>query len=169
MRTLLLDNTYFPVKVINWQKAMILWLTGRAEVVDVYSEIDIRAPSESFKLPKILRLFGRHRSGQQVKLTRFNLFHRDHFTCQYCLRVFHLKELTVDHIIPISRGGQSTWENLVTACSKCNGKKGSMLPAEAKMYPKSKPRIPGWSPQLCLRLKESDPPEWVEWFGKAVA
>ena len=170
MRTLLLDNTFFPVRIISWQKAMILWLTGRAEVVDIYSEIDIRSSSESFKLPKILRLYNRHRTIKEVKFCRFNVFYRDRFQCQYCGDSFNHKELTFDHVVPQSRGGKTTWTNIVTACNECNSRKGNKLPKEAGMFPMTKPFIPKWTPQLCLRLKKDDPQEWWAWFpGKKVS
>ena len=164
MRTLLLDCTYFPIKVVSWQRAMILWLTGRAEVVDVYEEIDIRSPRMQFKLPKILRLLARHKSTLKVRLTRFHVFTRDDFTCQYCARQFSMKELTLDHLVPLSRGGKTSWENVVTACQKCNGKKGNLLPAEAHMYPKNRPHVPKWTPQLVLRLTDQDPLEWRDYL-----
>jgi len=164
MRTLLLDSTYFPIKVVNWQHAMILWLTGRAEVVDVYENIDIRSPRMDYKLPKVLRLLARHRSSLKVRLTRFNVFHRDGFRCQYCTKEFGLKELTIDHIIPLSRGGKTCWENVVSSCSRCNGKKGNMLPDEANMYPQTRPSVPRWTPQFVFRMTDKDPLEWREYL-----
>ena len=100
MRTLLLDCNYFPVKIISWQKAMILFLTERAEVVDAYEDKVIRSVSSSFKLPKVLRLFQTHKLSQNVKFTRMNVFFRDFFQCQYCSVKLPASELTFDHIIP---------------------------------------------------------------------
>lgn len=165
MRTLLLDNTFSPVRVISWQKAMILWVAGRAEVVDVYQDIDIRSPKKTFKLPKTLRLFARHYSRKFVKLTRFNLFYRDRFICQYCGKKFNYNDLTFDHIVPKSKGGNTDWKNIVAACTKCNSKKADKLPKEAHMYPLSSPKIPKWTPSICLKLKDDDPEEWFSWFS----
>ncbi len=168
MRTLVLDSTFFPVRVVGWEKAMILFLTGRAEIVDEYSEIMIRSPGKAFNLPKILRLFGRHRVIPQVRFCRFNVFYRDKFKCQYCAKRFSAKDLTFDHLIPQSRGGDTNWKNIVTACHKCNCRKGDKMPEEAHMYPLKIPIAPRWSPQLCLRLKAEDPEEWHNWFPGAI-
>jgi 5-methylcytosine-specific restriction endonuclease McrA len=164
MRTLLLDNTYFPIKVLSWQKAMILWLTGRAEVVDVYEEIDINSPRMTYKLPKVLKLLCRHKSTMKVRFTRLHVFSRDDFTCQYCVKEFSYGELTLDHIVPLSRGGQTSWENVVSACKKCNGRKGNKMPDEAKMYPNKRAQGPRWTPQLVLRLTDNDPLEWRDYL-----
>jgi 5-methylcytosine-specific restriction endonuclease McrA len=139
-------------------------LTGRAETVTDYSNLSIRSSHDSFRLPKILRLFSLHQAKKHVKFCRFNVLHRDDFKCQYCLGKFSLKDLTLDHVIPTSRGGKNTWDNVVTACSKCNGKKGNRLPKEAGMKLHKVPKRPSWSPQIILKLKEDDPDEWWDWF-----
>ncbi len=167
MRTLLLDNTYFPIKIVSWQRAMILLLTGRAEMVVEYPDIQIKTVNQSFSLPKILKLNSRHLSEKTPKFTRLNVYLRDRFTCQYCANLFGTHQLTFDHVIPISRGGPTTWENIVTACAQCNTRKGNKTPKEANMALLRHPRPPGWSPTLCLKIKEGDPVEWFEWFPKS--
>lgn len=172
MRTLLLDQSYFPVKIINWQKAMILLLTDRAEMVDQYNHIDIRSVNHCFKLPKVLRLFSRHKTKHQVRFTRYNVFWRDSWTCQYCSIKHPASKLTFDHLIPRSKGGGTSWENIVTCCRPCNVKKGNKSAEEAKMLPLKEPRKPSWSPHICLRMKEEDPEEWFNWlpqFSKSSA
>ncbi len=164
MRTLLLDNGYFPVQIIGWQKAMILWLTGRAEVIESYQDQKIRSPSSIFPLPKILRLFARHRVISYIKFSRFNVFLRDECTCQYCGHKKDMKNLTFDHVVPQSRGGQTSWANIVTACADCNSRKGNKLLNEAGMRLLKKPGPPAWNAKVCLKLKESDPMEWTFWF-----
>ena len=165
MRTLVLDSTYFPVRIINWQKAMILLLSGRAEIVTVYDDRVIQGVTESFELPKILRLYARHKSDRKVRFSRHNVFWRDSFQCQYCLKKHLTSQLTIDHVLPQSRGGKTTWENIVTCCSPCNTKKGNKLPHEAGMKLNKVPKTPKWSPQLYLRLTNEDPQEWMQWFG----
>ncbi len=147
---------------------MILWFTGRAEIVDVYDEININAPNDSFKLPKILRLFNRDLSRRQVKFNRFNVFFRDRFTCQYCGQKGSVRELTLDHVIPQSRGGKANWKNIVTACHPCNSKKGNRLLKETRMRLLHKPVSPAWTPQLILKLKDGDPEEWWGWFPNGI-
>lgn len=167
MRTLLLDSTYFPIKVISWQKAIILIVTGRAEVVDEYNDITIRSVSLSIQLPKVLRLFGRHQNIQTVKFSRENVFFRDKYQCQYCLARPHPTDLTFDHVVPLSRNGTTCWENIVTCCKSCNSKKGARTPSEANMKLNKIPRRPNWTPELCLRLKEDDPEEWWEFIPRS--
>tara|TARA_X000000950_G_C13687800_1_gene566733 strand:- start:325 stop:777 length:453 start_codon:yes stop_codon:yes gene_type:complete len=143
---------------------MILMVSGRAETIIDYNSISINSTHISFKLPKILRLFNIHQSKKTVKFSRFNILYRDNFQCQYCTKQFHHKDLTLDHIIPTSRGGRNTWDNVVAACSKCNSKKGSKSVSEAGMKLMKKPKRPGWSPQIVLKLKNDDPTEWWDWF-----
>lgn len=169
MKTLLLDNSYLPVRIIDWRKAMILFLTGRAEVIEEYGDIDIRSISQSFKLPKVLRLFAHFKRFNRVKFSRHNVFVRDKFTCQYCLAVLKAKELTLDHVIPRSRGGKTKWENVVTSCSKCNHKKGSKLPEEFHLKLQKRPKKPNWAPSMSIQVAPSDPKEWMNWlFGQKV-
>jgi 5-methylcytosine-specific restriction endonuclease McrA len=164
MRTLLLDCNYFPVKIISWQKAMILFLTQRAEVVEEYPEHRIHTVSTFYKLPKILRLFQTHKLSQNVKFNRMNVFFRDQFKCQYCAIQLPASELTFDHIIPVSKKGQTTWDNVVTCCKKCNAMKGSKSLSASGMHLIKIPKKPRWSPELCLRVLEDDPIEWWNFF-----
>jgi 5-methylcytosine-specific restriction endonuclease McrA len=166
LRTLLLDSSYFPVRVINWQKAMILLISGRAEVVDEYSNIKIRSVTQSFQLPKVLRLFGMHQGSKMVRFSRYNVFWRDQLTCQYCGHQDHSTNLTFDHVIPVSRGGPTNWSNVVTCCKPCNMKKANRTPEEASIRLLKKPQRPKWTPHLCLKLKDNDPDDWLHWFPK---
>jgi 5-methylcytosine-specific restriction endonuclease McrA len=167
MRTLVLDSTYFPVKIVGWQKAMILLITGRAEIVTEYEDSIIRSVSQSFQLPKILRLNNKHKAQKKVKFTRMNVFWRDAFKCQYCLIQLPANNLTFDHVVPSSKGGGTTWENVVTCCPGCNTKKGDKSLQQAGMKLYKKPIQPDWSPQLCLRLKVDDPVEWYDWLPQS--
>ena len=164
MRVLLLDSTYFPVKVIEWQRAMVLLFSGRAEVVTEYSDKKIQSVKRSFSLPKVLRLHNRHKTSHQIKFTRLNVFWRDRFTCQYCDLKLPIKSLTFDHVLPQSKGGPTNWENIVTCCRSCNTTKGSKLLHETHLELVAIPKRPSWSPNLCLRLKKDDPEEWFNWF-----
>ena len=169
MRTLLLDCNYFPVKIINWQKAMILLLTDRAEVVDEYEDHLIRTVKTSYRLPKILRLFQTHKISFNVKFTRTNVFFRDKIQCQYCLINLPAHELTFGHIIPVSQNGPTSWENVVTCCKTCNGKKGSKSLKMSGLILLKPAKRPRWSAELCLRLNDDDPSEWWSFFPQIVA
>jgi 5-methylcytosine-specific restriction endonuclease McrA len=149
---------------------MILFLTGRAELVDQYHDRKIRTVSTSYPLPKILRLFQNHRLCFNVKFTRMNVFYRDNYQCQYCSIKLPIGELTFDHVVPVSQGGPTNWENVVTCCKSCNFKKGAKSLNEAKMKLLTRPKRPSWSAELCLRLKDDDPIEWWDFFPtKSVA
>ena len=167
MRTLVLDSSFFPVKIVDWKRAMLLLLTGRAEIVDEYDDLIIRSPEKEHTLPKILRLFSKHQQKYNVKFTRINVYTRDKFTCQYCHTRFQMKDLTFDHVIPQSKGGKTSWENIVTCCRDCNGKKGAKSLNEFGRKLLKTPKRPSWSPVLCLRMKESDPLEWGHWIPGA--
>jgi 5-methylcytosine-specific restriction endonuclease McrA len=93
-----------------------------------------------------------------------NVFYRDNYSCQYCNTRLALPELTFDHVVPVSQGGPTNWDNVVTCCKKCNSKKGAKSLKEANMKLLKKPKRPSWSPELCLRLKEDDPIEWWDFF-----
>ncbi len=164
MRTLLLDSGYSPVKIVGWQKAMILFLTGRAEVVEEHGDVDIRSISESYKLPKVLRLFSHFQKFHRVKFNRNNVFLRDKFQCQYCLTELKVKQLTLDHVVPRSRGGKTEWENVVTCCPPCNHKKGNKMPEEFSLALVRGPQRPRWGPGIALRLDPADPENWPKWL-----
>jgi 5-methylcytosine-specific restriction endonuclease McrA len=116
-QTLLLDSTYYPLQMIDWKKALSLFFTERAEVVEHHLDVDIKSTNDSYKLPKVMRLFCKIGDIHTVKFNRLNVFYRDNFTCQYCQGKFKSKELTLDHVYPKSRGGPSDWENIVSACA----------------------------------------------------
>lgn len=143
---------------------MILLLTGRAELVEEYEDKTIRSVNQSYNLPRILRLFNKHKSSKNVRFTRQNVFWRDSHICQYCGCKFSSSDLTFDHVIPSSKGGLTNWENIVSACHPCNTKKGSSTPEQAGMRLIKKPKEPKWTPEICLRLKEDDPLEWHQWL-----
>lgn len=152
--TLLLNATYEPLRVVHWQKAITLLCQGKVEVLE-FHEKDIRGVSITFRLPSVLRLLkmvklkSQHRS---VKFSRINIFTRDRYTCQYCQKPHKTEDLTFDHVVPIAKGGQKTWENIVTACWRCNNKKSGRTPEEAGMHLRKRPTKPRWSPAMTLML-----------------
>lgn len=112
----------------------------------------IHTPSFPFMLPEVIVLNRYHRMPPRtVRFNRRNIFTRDSFTCQYCGKRPPKDELTIDHVIPVSRGGKSTWDNVVLACTKCNVKKSNKLPVECGMHPAVKPVKPAWLATLIPR------------------
>lgn len=164
MKTLLVDCNYFPVKVISWQKAITLLYQGKAQSLIDYSELRIHSQTISFALPKILKLNGKHRLLFTIKFTRENVFYRDNYTCQYCGERLKENQLTFDHVIPASKGGPTTWQNVVTACKPCNFKKGPTLLENTNLRLLKKPVVPKWSPELVIKLHDDDPLEWFEFL-----
>jgi 5-methylcytosine-specific restriction endonuclease McrA len=146
-RTLLLNSTYEPLKVITWQRAVTLMWLGKVEVIREYDGY-IRAVTFKIKMPAVVRLLRFiRRKRPQVSFSRRNLFLRDHNSCQYCGKERDTSELTYDHVTPRSQGGRTEWANIVTACVDCNRRKGGRTPEQAGMrlmrHPKRPEHLPG--------------------------
>jgi 5-methylcytosine-specific restriction endonuclease McrA len=133
--------SYFPLSTWNWQDAVKAVFLDRVSVLSEY-EREVRSPSFSMRLPSVIALRDFIPSARMPAFTRFNVFLRDGFTCQYCEARRPAPELTFDHVIPRARGGRTSWENVVTACGSCNLRKGSKLPRECHMIPHQEPRRP---------------------------
>jgi len=140
-RVLILNQSYEPVSICSAKKAMLMLILSKAELVAKLDGKVIHSPSVSFAHPSVIRLYKYYRVPYRtIELSRKNIMRRDNYRCQYCGKKTHT--LTIDHIIPKSRGGMDTWDNLVSACVKCNNKKGNRTPEEAKMPLLRIPRKP---------------------------
>jgi 5-methylcytosine-specific restriction endonuclease McrA len=139
-QVLVLNATYEPINVCTLQRAIVLVLKNKAEVVERGAR-RLRTATSAFIEPLVIRLvyYVRVPRFQARRISRRAVFARDGHSCQYCGSG---SRLTVDHVVPKSRGGNSSWENVVTACAPCNTRKGDRLPAEIDMHPRSKPRAP---------------------------
>lgn len=115
--------SYFPLSLWSWQDTIKAVFLDRVNIVSEYDEI-IRSPGFSMKLPSVISLKEYIKSQKSPVFSRFNVFLRDKFSCQYCGSG---EELTFDHLLPRSKGGETNWDNVVTACSACNVKKGGKL------------------------------------------
>ena len=133
--------SYFPLSIWSWQDAVKAVFLDRVSVISEYDRM-IHSPSFEMRLPSVIALKEYVPAARRPAFTRFNVFLRDHFHCQYCNGDFATNELTFDHVVPKSRGGRTTWENVVTACGSCNLLKGSRLPRESGMYPRHRPVQP---------------------------
>ena len=163
--TLLLNATFEPLKVLAWKKAVVMVILGKVEVVEEY-ERSIRGVRFSIKLPAVIRLnrFIKRRT-PVVKFSRQNLYIRDRGKCQYCGASFEHKDLTYDHVLPRSKGGQTDWTNVVSCCTPCNLKKGGKTPEEAGMSLIRRPKAPIWIPLLNLSLGiEETPAPWKNYL-----
>ena len=130
--------SYYPLSLWSWQDSIKSVFLDRVSIVSYYDR-QIRSPSFSMKLPSVIALKSYIRPQSNPNFTRFNVFLRDKFSCQYC---GSKKELTFDHLLPRSKGGKTDWDNVVTACSNCNVKKGGRLLQKSGMVLNQKPFQP---------------------------
>ncbi len=140
---LVLNATYEPINVCTVRRAVVLLLKEKAELVE-RSTWDLHAESVSLARPVVIRLVSYvkvPRDTHKRKITRRAVFARDRWACQYCGS--ERDSLTVDHVIPRSKGGTSGWDNIVTCCAPCNRRKGDRLPRQANMVPRRPPSTPG--------------------------
>lgn len=165
-QTLVLNATYEPIKVIDWQRAITLWVQNKVEIIETHDR-EVRAVTFSFKLPSVVRLlyFVKMKHRPVVQFTRANIYQRDDFTCQYCVKRFEPDDLSFDHVIPQARGGRRGWENIVTACIGCNKRKAARTPEEAGMTLLRKPHRPSvLAPTMKVSLGYKTPANWYSWL-----
>jgi len=151
-RVLLLNASWEPLRIVSWQRAILLYFADKIEIVD-YFDAFIRSPNSEMQLPSVVRLkryIAPRRSSKILRFSRHHVFLRDRFKCVYCVKSFAMKELTLDHVVPVVRGGKRTWTNIVTSCVPCNQRKGARTPAEAGFKDFRLPKEPttGFLPDL---------------------
>ena len=159
-KVLVLNASYEPLNITSWRRAAVLIIKGKAERV----EHNGKTLYSDFLLPTVIRLRYYVRVPyKEIPLTRRNILHRDSYTCQYC--GYTGDELTLDHVIPRSRKGGDTWENMTTACVRCNVKKGNRTPKEANMPLRYTPRRPYSSLyfEVSKHLKSGMHAEWQKY------
>lgn len=179
-QTLVLNRSWVPVHVTPARRALTLVYIGHARAVDpkTYNLYDFESwldlsqtgngefryahtPSFRVRVPDVILLnifngFIRH----EVRFSRQSIFDRDGTTCQYCGKRFSRSRLTLDHVVPTSRGGADTWENLVVACHACNVRKADRTPDEASMPLIRKPKKPAWFPHFGMRIPRDQVQVW---------
>ncbi len=131
--------SYFPLSLWSWQEAVKAVFLSRVNVVSEYDRL-VHSPSIEMRLPSVISLKDYIHMSRRPAFTRFNVFLRDSFMCQYCNGGFASEELTFDHVVPRSRGGHTTWQNVVTACTACNLRKGNKLARASGVRPRPEPR-----------------------------
>ncbi len=190
---LVLNRMYMAVHVINVRRAFSLICRDLAEVIHLESgqyanynfeswrEISelrsqfkephedwIRAVNFEIQVPRVIRLLAYDRLPKQtVRFNRRNLFARDNNRCQYCGKRFPTSELSLDHVMPRSRGGETSWENIVCSCVSCNVRKGGRTPAEAHMHLVRQPHKPKRSPLLSMKLGNPKYESWKSFLDNA--
>jgi 5-methylcytosine-specific restriction endonuclease McrA len=164
-RVLVLNATYEPINVCTVRRAVILLLKEKAELLE-RATWELRSERATMARPMVIRLVhyvNVPRDTHRRKITRRAVFARDGWTCQYC---GSRTTLTVDHVIPRSKGGPSSWENIVASCAPCNRRKGDMTPVQANMHPARAPAAP--HPQVFIHVASPTIPlAWQPWLPAA--
>jgi 5-methylcytosine-specific restriction endonuclease McrA len=152
MSVLVLNATYEPLNIVSVRRATILLLKEKAEIVEA-AEAYMRAEHISLPVPLVIRLVAFVPVPRRLVLpvSRRTVLARDQFTCQYCGEQLGKSQLTIDHLLPRSRGGKTVWENVVVACGSCNRKKGDQTPDEANMVLRSRPTRPRYLALVLLQ------------------
>ena len=174
---LVLNRSYLPVHVTSVRRAFSLVYQGVARVVDEqyetfdfdsWRDLAIRAGDDSIgvvggliRVPRVILLIAFDRIPKRhVRFSRINVYGRDRSTCQYCGRRFPRTELNLDHVVPRSKGGRTTWQNVVCSCLDCNRRKGGRTPQQAGMRLIAPPRRPRWTPMVGVLAGRRGYPEW---------
>ncbi len=167
-KVLVLNQDFSAFSVCSVPKAFLLVYMNKAELVSQDGRVQLRTVSSAYPLPSIIRLnryVSRPFRGSGVVLNRRNVFRRDNNRCQYC---HSTRDLTLDHVRPRSRGGNTSWDNLVAACRKCNSKKGDFTPEEAGMMLLSKPFKPSFV-MFIRDFTERVSEDWLYYLGRKKA
>ncbi len=161
---ILLNGDYSYLCQIDWKRAICLVISEKAKVLK-YSDRMIHGVGKAFRVPAVMVLIKIVRSvyRNRVPFNKKNVLVRDQYTCVYCGR--RQKPLTIDHVIPVSRGGKTDFENCVTSCVTCNNKKGARTPSEAEMHLKRRPVQPTISEFIRIRLKQSGAYHYLQELG----
>ncbi len=169
MDTLVLSHAYVPVARVAWQRAVTLLWEGKVEVIEEYENRFVRSVTLEFKVPSVIRFLRKIRDRKRaVKFSRENVYARDKGSCQYCSSRVPRAEATYDHVTPRSQGGQTTWENVVIACTPCNQRKGGRTPEQAGMHLRVQPVKPKSLPdtlRLTFLFDKNAPPSWRQFFA----
>ena len=181
-KVLVLNKFYVPIQVTSVRRAFSLLYQGIVKAVnEQYETFDFQSWSElsiarqedglglidrSIRVPRVILLVGFDRLPKRhVRFSRFNIYARDHSTCQYCGRKLPRNELNLDHVVPRSKGGGSAWTNVVCCCHVCNFKKGGRTPDEAGMTLLRLPRKPAWTPFMTETFSLKRYREWLPFLS----
>lgn len=179
---LVLNRNYQPVHITNVKRAFSLLYQGIARAIDeqykLYAFEDwaalsatedcITTVNRSIRIPRVVVLSAyEYLPKGRVRFSRLNIYARDHDTCQYCARTLPRSELNLDHVLPRSQGGKTTWENVVCSCVPCNLKKGGRTPEQANMKLLKKPTRPRWTPLFRGALRRVTYKEWLPFLSLA--
>jgi len=155
--------SYLPLSTVQWKEAIRYMYHDKCSVLEWYDDWLVRSPTWETRVPAVIMLKEYVKKKTQVRFSKYNVYLRDQYTCLYCDEQLITSQLTLDHVIPLSRGGKTNFKNIVTACHSCNGRKGNRL----DMKPKYAPYQPGYwelvrkRKQLPYDIKH---PSWEQWI-----
>lgn len=182
---LILNKNWTPIRIATVRDALIALFEGRAKAISVddYGTYDFESWSKlaltkgepfiytatsTLRIPEIIVLNHYDKIPEpKVVFSRINIFRRDDYTCQYCSKKKATNKLTIDHVVPRSRGGKSTWTNCVVACWDCNSSKASKTLGESGLKLLRKPFKPEWTPRLVLKKVRNTPENWKKFLSEA--
>lgn len=167
-KVLLLNSTFEPMKVLTWQKAVMLYFGGKVKIIESYDDFDLGTQRFTMPCPAVVVLLKYvNLNNKKVTFSRTNVFSRDNYSCMYCSIQPGASNLTFDHVLPRSRGGRTEWENILTCCYPCNFHKADRTPAEAKMKPIKEPIRPHSFAALAKNFRTlTTPAEWETYLPK---
>lgn len=163
---LLLNSDYLPLTTIRWTKAMTLLFKDVVFPVQFYDDWTVSSAYDEHQVPAVIVLKNRVSFEEKIKFCAENIYIRDRYTCQYCARKLKGSELELEHVIPQSRGGKRTFDNIVASCSPCNAKKADRTPEEAGMKLLRPPRQPSnFQFRMFQVAKAMRHPSWEDYAG----
>lgn len=169
MKTLLLNSSYEILSFISFKTLIRLIVKDKVEIISNWPGEHINWANGGIKYPSIVKMrYYIRKNSVKMKFHRNGIFKRDHNKCQYCGIRPNINDLTMDHVMPKSRGGKSTWDNILTACLSCNNKKGDRTPEEAGLKPLSVPKAPSNYLIIEYILAKPKHPDWKLYFSDIV-
>lgn len=167
-KVLLLNNENEPLNITSWKRAFVLLIKGKAEYIEKICELDDCIKIGENYIPRTIKLtYNVAIPELELPFSRENIFARDKHICQYCGKEFSSKELTLDHVFPKSRGGETSWENIVACCKSCNQYKADRTPEEAGLILLNNPKKPEsyWEFEFS-KIEPEQSTIWLDYWGK---
>lgn len=168
---LFLDQSFRPLRIETWQRAIADVMLGKTEVIHYSGDRTIQGIGRTYPMPSVVRVLRNFKRDKiRLKFSRLNVYARDGFRCQFCGDQKASEHLTFDHVVPRSRGGKTTWENIVACCEPCNSAKANRTPGEAGMKLLRDPKKPRYLPSIQVRgmTAASIPAAWRDYWGAAL-
>jgi 5-methylcytosine-specific restriction endonuclease McrA len=164
-RTLVLNSAFYPHNVCSWKDAICLIIEGKADLLETHPEV-IHTVSTTFDIPSVIALKTYAKMNTTIRYSKKSVFVRDGFHCAYCGFKFHKKNLTIDHITPRSKNGETSWLNCISSCWACNHKKKDRTPQEANMPLLYHPKVPHFTYEYFENWDGECIEQWLKWLPK---